>query len=159
MVTTEQFRIIVRDSARSIDRVEFRGPQNVNVMAVLVDGTQFIISDVVESPVDPRSPLQIAAICRENAIQTRFVDLEAVLAKTPKRTKLYTNARVQEAQIKEKEKQARMAQDEAEYERQRLLQQQQQQVEAVQRLQQAEAQGAVNAVVAGESLMPTIIVR
>lgn len=112
MITTDEFTIILRDSARSIQRVEFAGPKSEVVTVILQDGTTFGIQDVVESPTDPRSPLKIAAYCRENAVPTKFVDLEAVLAKAPKKKKRYTNQRVVEAAEKEKEKQARMEQDE-----------------------------------------------
>jgi hypothetical protein len=114
MVTTAEFDIILRDSARSVQVVEFSGPKNENVVVRLVDGTSFGIRDVVESPTDPRSPLKIAAVCRENKVPTRFVDIEAVLASAPKKKKIYANTRVLEAAEKEKEKAARMQQDEEE---------------------------------------------
>lgn len=114
MITTNEFIIILRDSARSIARVEFAGAQNDQVQVILSDGTRFGLSDVVESPVDPRSPLKIAALCRENGVPTQFVSIQAALAKAPKRTKNYANSRVQEAAQKEKEKMARMQQDEQE---------------------------------------------
>jgi hypothetical protein len=113
MVTTDEFSLILRDSARSVDHVEFAGPKSDRITVVLVDGTSFGLKDIIESSTDPRSPLKVAAICRENNIQTKFVDLEAILAKSPKRKKAYTNARVQEAAQKNKEKKERMANDEA----------------------------------------------
>jgi hypothetical protein len=79
------------------------GPKSENVIVKLVDGTNFGIKDVVESPTDPRSPLKVAAACRESGVRTKFVDLEAVLASAPKKKKLYTNQRVQEAAEKEKD--------------------------------------------------------
>jgi hypothetical protein len=112
MVTTAEFITISRDSARSIDRVEFSGPQSANVVVRLVDGTAFGIRDVVESATDPRSPLKIAALCKANNISYRFVDLEAYLAATPRKKKVYANARVLEAAEKQKEKAVRMQQDE-----------------------------------------------
>ena len=78
----------------------------------LVDGTNFGIKDVVESPTDPRSPLKVAAACRESGVRTKFVDIEAVLASAPKKKKLYTNQRVQEAAEKEKERLERIRRDE-----------------------------------------------
>jgi hypothetical protein len=67
---------------------------------------------VVESSTDPRSPLKISAACRENRVLTRFVDIESILATTPRKKKMYMNTRVAEAAVKEKEKRARMQQDE-----------------------------------------------
>ena len=65
MLTTEEFFIIVRDSAKSIQRVDFSGPKSETVRVLLIDGTVFGISDVVESSTDPRSPLKVQAACRE----------------------------------------------------------------------------------------------
>jgi hypothetical protein len=112
MVTTDEFLIILRDSARSIQVVEFSGPKSETATVKLVDGTAFGIKDVIESPTDPRSPLRIAAYCRENQVPTRFLTIEAALAKAPRRTKVYTNQRVAEANEREKERVARMAADE-----------------------------------------------
>lgn len=112
MVTADEFNIILRDSSRSITRVEFSGPKSETVTVRLVDGTAFGIKDIVESSTDPRSPLKIAAACRESGVPSKFVELEAVLANAPKKKKLYTNQRVAEANEKEKERLARIAQDE-----------------------------------------------
>jgi hypothetical protein len=65
MLTTDQFLVIVRDSARSIQRVEFDGPKGETVRVRLIDGTSFGLNDVIESPIDPRSPLKVQAACRE----------------------------------------------------------------------------------------------
>lgn len=65
MLTTDEFLIVLRDSAKAIQRVEFSGPKAETVVVRLVDGTAFGISDVVESPTDPRSPLKVQAACRE----------------------------------------------------------------------------------------------
>ena len=111
MVTISEFRTILRDNSRSLARVEFSGPRQETVLVVLQDGTTFGISDVVDSPVDPRSPLQVQAMCRENEVPVKFTDLEALL-QGKGRGKLYTNERVQQANLKEEEKKARMAQDE-----------------------------------------------
>jgi hypothetical protein len=112
MITSEEFNIILRDSARGITRVEFSGPKSDTVIVRLVDGSAFGIKDVIESSVDPRSPLKIAANCRENKVPTRFVDIEAVLSTSNKRRKKYTNSRVAEADRKEGEKKLRLEQDE-----------------------------------------------
>jgi hypothetical protein len=112
MITADEFNIILRDSARGITRVEFSGPKSDIVIVRLVDGSAFGIKDVIESSVDPRSPLKIAASCRENKVPTKFVDIEAVLSTTSKRRKKYTNSRVAEADRKEGEKKARLEQDE-----------------------------------------------
>jgi hypothetical protein len=112
MVTPDEFNIILRDSSRGITRVEFSGPKSEVITVRLVDGTSFGIKDVVESSTDPRSPLKISAACRENRVLTRFVDIESILATTPRKKKMYMNTRVAEAAVKEKEKRARMQQDE-----------------------------------------------
>ena len=65
MITTSEFLTIVRDSARSIQRVEFSGPKGETVQVRLIDGTVFGLNDVVESSTDPRSPLKVQAACRE----------------------------------------------------------------------------------------------
>lgn len=98
----------------SIQIVEFSGPKSETVTVRLVDGTTFGIKDVIESATDPRSPLKLAAACRESGVKTKFVDLESVLASAPKKKKLYTNQRVQEAQEKERERQERIRRDEEE---------------------------------------------
>lgn len=112
MISVDEFSIVLRDSALSIQQVEFSGPRGETVTVKLVDGTTFGIKDVVESPSDPRSPLKVAAACRESGVKTKFVELEAILANAPKRKKMYTNQRVQDAAEKEREKRERMRQDE-----------------------------------------------
>ena len=112
MISSDEFAIVLRDSALSIRQVEFSGPKGETVMVKLVDGTTFGIKDVIESSVDPRSPLKIAAACRESGVKTKFVELESILANAPKKKKMYTNQRVQDAAEKEREKQERMRQDE-----------------------------------------------
>lgn len=113
MIATDEFRVILRDSAQAIKLVEFSGPKSETVIVKLVDGTAFGISDVVESSVDPRSPLKIAALCRENLVPTKFATLEAALSGAPKKKKLYTNERVQIAAEKERARKERMEADEA----------------------------------------------
>lgn len=112
--TTEEFQTLLQESAKSIQVVEFSGPKSETVVVRLVDGTTFGISDIIESAFDPRSPLKIAAICRENRVPTKFVGMDAVLANTPKKKKIYMNERVQKAAEKEKAKRERLAQDEEE---------------------------------------------
>jgi len=97
MASVEEFNSILRDSPFSIDVVEFSGPRSETVVVKLVDGTVFGIKDIIESPSDPRSPLKIVATCRDANVKTKFVDLEAVLAASPKKKKMYTNERVQKA--------------------------------------------------------------
>lgn len=113
MITTDEFRTILGDSAQAIKVVEFTGPKSETVTVKLVDGTSFGISDVVESAVDPRSPLKISALCRENLVATKFATLEAALAGAPKKKKMYTNERVQIAAEKEKARKERIEADEA----------------------------------------------
>lgn len=113
MITTDEFRTILRDSAQAISVVEFSGAKSDTVTVKLVDGTSFGISDVIESSVDPRSPLKIAAMCRENLVKTKFTSLEAALVNAPKKKKIYSNERVQIAAEKEKARQERIEKDEA----------------------------------------------
>jgi hypothetical protein len=113
MVTVDEFEIIMRDSPLSIEIVEFSGPKAETVVIKLVDGSSFGLKDVVESSTDPRSPLKVAAACRENRVPTKFVDLQALLSKQPKK-KLYTNQRVQEANAKTRAAEERMREDEQE---------------------------------------------
>jgi hypothetical protein len=112
MVTTEEFETIVRDSQRSIKIVEFTGPKSETVTVRLVDGTAFGIKDVIESSTDPRSPLKISAVCRQNVVPTSYPDLERILAAAPSKKKMYTNERVQKAAALEQEKKERMEKDE-----------------------------------------------
>jgi len=114
MVLTEEFEIIARDSARSIQVVEFAGTAGEVVTVRLVDGTVFGLSDVVESSYDPRSPLKVKAICRQFNVPTKFLVLDAVLATTPKKKKVYMNKIVQKAAEKQELKKERMKQDEEE---------------------------------------------
>ena len=115
LVTTKEFETILRESGRSVQVVEFSGVKNEIVTARLVDGTAFGVADVVESSTDPRSPLALAAICREYNVPTKFLSLEAILSKTStnKKKKNYANSAVREAAEKEKIKQERMRQEEA----------------------------------------------
>ena len=114
MVSVDEFYLLLRDAALSVEVVEFTGPKSETVTVRLVDGTTFGIKDVIESPTDPRSPLKVSAACRENGVKTRFVNLESILAKAPKRKKMYTNQRVQDANEKEREKRERIQRDEEE---------------------------------------------
>ena len=138
MVTTDEFGIILRDSPRSIEVVEFSGPKSETVTVRLVDGTAFGIKDVVESSTDPRSPLKVSAACRENGVKTRFTELESLIARSPKK-KLYTNQRVQDAQEKEREKQERIRRDEEE------------RLEAVRRMEEEERAAAAAAATAEDT--------
>lgn len=97
MASVDEFDIILRDSPLSVTVVEFSGPRSESVVVKLVDGTVFGIKDIIESSTDPRSPLKLAASCREANVKTKFVDFEAMLAGSPKKKKMYTNERVQKA--------------------------------------------------------------
>lgn len=112
MISVDEFGIILRDSPLSVQVVEFSGPKSESILVKLVDGTTFGIKDIIESSTDPRSPLKVAAACREEGVKTKFVDLEAILAAAPKKKKMYTNERVQEAQEKEKARLERIQKDE-----------------------------------------------
>jgi len=113
-VTTEEFEKILKDSYRSIQLVEFSGSKSETCNVKLIDGTTFSISDLVESPVDPRSPLKLQALCRGYNVPTKNLGLESALVSTPKRKKVYMNSRVQEAASKEAAKRERLRLDEEE---------------------------------------------
>jgi hypothetical protein len=112
MITTDEFLIVLRDSSRSIARVDIYNDARVTVR--LLDGTSFGIKDVVESSTDPRSSLKIAAVCRENKVPFQYVDLQSALTAATTKRKNYANSRVQEAAVREQERLARMQQDEDE---------------------------------------------
>ena len=112
MATFDEFGTVLRDSPLSIQVVEFSGPRSETVVVKLVDGTVFGIKDIIESPSDPRSPLKVVASCREANVKTRFVDLEAVLAASPRKKKMYTNERVQKAYELQAAQKERMRLDE-----------------------------------------------
>lgn len=114
MVSTEEFETLVRDAARSVQIVEFTGTAGQIVTVRLVDGTVFGISDVVESAVDPRSPLKVRAVCRQYGVPTKFLAYDAILATTPKKKKVYMNKIVQKAAERNEVKKERMRQDEEE---------------------------------------------
>lgn len=104
--------------AKSVAGVSLSGPKSQNALVTLVDGTQFTLSDLYESPTDPRSPLKLIATCRSYNVPIREAGLEeAVLSlssKGSKKKRVYMNKRVQEAAEKEKAKKERMEADEIE---------------------------------------------
>jgi len=113
MASVDEFGILLKDSPSSVDVVEFSGPKGETIVVKLVDGTQFGIKDIVESAVDPRSPLKVQANCNEAGVTTKFVDLETMLnGLDVKKRKLYTNERVQKATVKNEERKERMRLDE-----------------------------------------------
>lgn len=114
-VTVKEFETLLRDASKSITLVELSGPKSETVVVTLVDGTQFSISDVVESATDPRSPLKVVATCRSYGVKTSFTSLKESLAKTTStKRKLYRNAQVLKAAELEEAKQKRMYDDEQE---------------------------------------------
>jgi len=112
MASFDEFNTVLRDSPLSIQVVEFSGPKSETVIVKLVDGTVFGLKDIIESPSDPRSPLKVVAYCKEANVKTRFVDLEAALAGSPRKKKMYTNERVQKAYELQAEQKERMRLDE-----------------------------------------------
>mmetsp|Transcript_10453 Transcript_10453/g.22463 ORF Transcript_10453/g.22463 Transcript_10453/m.22463 type:complete len:229 (+) Transcript_10453:2-688(+) len=116
-VTLSEFELILKDSAKSVLSVELSGPKSETALVRLVDGTEFGISDLVESSVDPRSPLKLVAKCRLYNIPVRnatLADVGGVVGGSGKKKKVYMNERVAEAAEKEKEKKKRMEEDERE---------------------------------------------
>mmetsp|Transcript_3981 Transcript_3981/g.6098 ORF Transcript_3981/g.6098 Transcript_3981/m.6098 type:complete len:250 (+) Transcript_3981:2-751(+) len=112
MVTAEEFETIIRDSSKSIQLVEFAGTNGEVVTVRLVDGTTFGISDVVESPIDPRSPLKVKAMCRSFNVPTKFTAFDAVLSAAPKKKKVYMNKIVQRAEERTVLQKERLREDE-----------------------------------------------
>ena len=112
MASVDEFDSILRDSPLSVRVVEFSGPKSETVIVNLVDGTMFGLKDIIESSSDPRSPLKVVASCQKANVKTKFVDLEAALAGSPKKRKMYTNERVQKAYELQREKQERIRLDE-----------------------------------------------
>jgi hypothetical protein len=99
MATTDAFITTSRDSARSIDRVEFSGPKNENVVVRLVDGTAFGIKDIVESSADLRQNCGHVQ-CQQHCLQIcRFWKHHSWL---PHREKQYMQMLVLEAAEKQK---------------------------------------------------------
>ena len=113
-ITTDEFEKILKDSYRSIQVVEFSGPKSETCVVKLIDGTTFSISDLIESSIDPRSPLKLQATCRGYNIPVKNLGLEEALLNTPKKKKVYMNSRVQEAALKEAAKKERLKLDEEE---------------------------------------------
>eukprot|EP00979_Chaetoceros_neogracilis_P005341 scaffold978_cov230-Chaetoceros_neogracile.AAC.5 len=103
-------------AAKSVKIVEFSGPKSETAVVTLIDGTQFFITDIYESPVDPRSPLKLIATCRINNVPIKSVGLQDALVNLSspgsKKKKVYMNKRVQKAADLEREKKERMDQDE-----------------------------------------------
>mmetsp|Transcript_10960 Transcript_10960/g.16867 ORF Transcript_10960/g.16867 Transcript_10960/m.16867 type:complete len:210 (-) Transcript_10960:210-839(-) len=114
MVTTDEFESIIRDSSKSIQMVEFAGTNGEVVTVRLLDGTTFGLSDVVESPVDPRSPLKVRATCRAFNVPTKFTAFDNVLSAAPKKKKVYMNKIVQRAEERNVLQAERMRADEEE---------------------------------------------
>ena len=83
----------------------------------LVDGTQFSVSDLIESPTDPRSPLKLVSRCRLYNVPVKNVGLLSavgVTGESGKKKKLYSNERVRAAEEKNAERRQRMEEDERE---------------------------------------------
>jgi hypothetical protein len=120
-VTSAEFDVILKDSAKSILYVELSGPKSETALVQLADGTTFSVSDLVESSTDPRSPLKLVARCRLYKIPVKNTGLTSALSgegsivsSSGKKKKNYMNPRVQEAQKKELARKERMAEDERE---------------------------------------------
>mmetsp|Transcript_29209 Transcript_29209/g.45911 ORF Transcript_29209/g.45911 Transcript_29209/m.45911 type:complete len:220 (-) Transcript_29209:152-811(-) len=120
-VTSSEFDVILRDSAKSIVSVELSGVKSETALVRLADGTTFSISDLVESSTDPRSPLKLVARCRLYNVPVKNVGLAAALSgensiigTSGKKKKSYMNKQVQKAEEKEQAKRERMAEDERE---------------------------------------------
>lgn len=113
LVTVDEFESILKDSYKSVSLVEFTGVKGETAIVKLVDGTTFGISDLIESPTDPRSPLKLVATCKGYDVPTRFSYLDEVLSSSPKKKKkVYMNERVAEAAKKEEAKRLRIEEDE-----------------------------------------------
>ena len=111
--------VVLKDSAKSILGVEISGPKSETALVKLADGTSFTISDLKESPTDPRSPLKLVARCRLYKVPIKNTGLLSAvssegISKSGKKKKSYANERVRLAEEKNKERAERMAQDERE---------------------------------------------
>jgi len=117
-ITSADFDIILKDSAKSILAVELSGPKSETAIVKLVDGTTFAIGDLVESSTDPRSPLKLVARCRLFKIPVKNTGLADALPNltsvSGKKKKNFANTRVQQAEKLNEEARARMAEDERE---------------------------------------------
>mmetsp|Transcript_6259 Transcript_6259/g.9460 ORF Transcript_6259/g.9460 Transcript_6259/m.9460 type:complete len:210 (-) Transcript_6259:175-804(-) len=115
-IAVEEFETILKSAAKSVKIVELSGPKQETAVVTLIDGTQFLITDLYESPTDPRSPLKLISTCRSYKVPTKSVGLEAALlnlsSSGAKKKKVYMNKRVQMAAELEREKKERMDQDE-----------------------------------------------
>ncbi|KAL7485718.1 hypothetical protein ACHAW6_011312 [Cyclotella cf. meneghiniana] len=124
-VTSEEFDTILRTSAKSIAQVQLSGPKSETCLVTLIDGTTFSVSDLIESPTDPRSPSKLVARCRLYNVPVKNVGLLSALGiiesddavkigESGRKKKNYSNERVRKAEEKEKEKRMRMEEDETE---------------------------------------------
>ena len=115
---TDPIHVPTHFTAKSVKGVELSGPKQETAIVTLIDGTQFVISDLIESPTDPRSPLKLISTCRSYKVPVKASGLEeAVLSLSSsgsKKKRVYMNKRVQIAAEKEREKKERMDQDEVE---------------------------------------------
>jgi hypothetical protein len=112
-ISVLEFESILKESAKSIQGVAMSGPKSETAIVTLMDGTQFGISDLYESPTDPRSPLKLVATCRSYNVPTK-IDFPALSDTKSKKKVVYMNQRVRDAAEKEKAKKERMEQDEVE---------------------------------------------
>mmetsp|Transcript_23221 Transcript_23221/g.50295 ORF Transcript_23221/g.50295 Transcript_23221/m.50295 type:complete len:226 (+) Transcript_23221:94-771(+) len=120
-ISSDEFDVILKDSAKSILTVELSGPKSETAIVKLVDGTTFTISDLVESSVDPRSPLKLVARCRLYKIPVRNTGMVSavtgegnIISSSGKKKKNFANPRVQKAEALNVKKRERMAEDERE---------------------------------------------
>eukprot|EP00956_Cyclotella_meneghiniana_P029188 scaffold70081_cov69-Cyclotella_meneghiniana.AAC.2 len=116
-ITSDEFDIILKSSSKSISIVELSGPKSESCLVKLVDGTQFTISDLIESSTDPRSPLKLVSRCRLYNVPVKNVGLLSAVGKTGesgKKKKVYSNERVRAADEKNEERKLRMEEDERE---------------------------------------------
>lgn len=117
-ISSADFDIILKDSAKSILSVELSGAKSETAIVKLVDGTTFAIGDLVESSTDPRSPLKLVARCRLFKIPVKNTGLANALPNmtsvSGKKKKNFANTRVQQAEKLNEEARARMAEDERE---------------------------------------------
>mmetsp|Transcript_38552 Transcript_38552/g.44926 ORF Transcript_38552/g.44926 Transcript_38552/m.44926 type:complete len:281 (-) Transcript_38552:435-1277(-) len=114
-ITTDEFETLLKDSAKSVLQIEFSTPTSEKAEVTLIDGTTFQISDLLESPYDPRSPLRLAARCRDYNVKVKTQLTQVSLnAGGGTKKRVYMNDRVKEAARKEEEKRIRLIEDEEE---------------------------------------------
>jgi hypothetical protein len=115
LVTVAELETILNSSSKSIQRVELFSYSLMDQRAIvtLVDGSKFGHSNLmVESPIDPCSPLKLVSTLQWCNVPYGFPLIEEALSKySQTKCKLYLNDAEEEVLRKEDEKRERVAKD------------------------------------------------